>query len=322
MARGVAQRLLRDTIQRSRERCGNWRIEFRRVHLHVERRLRSRLPSQPLERRNEAQVVEHAGMHGVGERSHFLQRFRGELAQRRNPRVQRGGGAFPCSGAELEHHRRENLRRGVMQLARDAGALLVLRADHLRGKLTFARTILGEPVEQRVERRAHTRHVTVGEHTRWDTRRHVPRRETRRRGLEIGERTQRDEDEREIHDEARTERDAENRHDADRGVQPALDCHADECGDDDEQIGTRDLGEEGNTEYALHNGSRIKHSSPRPRPYRPCMNGMTKPASPRIRSLATPRPSSDPITFPVPEYPPIAHTPLRTSRTIGNSSFV
>ena len=177
-----------------------------------------------------------------------------------------------------------------MQLARDAGALLILRADHLRGELALARAVLRETIEQRVEGGANAHHVAVGEDARFDTRFHVPRGETRCGGLQSSERTQRGVHEGKIHDQAGTERHAEHRLDGAGYVQAARDGQTDQHGDGDEQIAARDLGEKRNAKDAVDEGS-----------HEHCRKGNSRASSPSVINRATPRPSNDPITFPVPE---------------------
>ena len=67
-----------------------------------------------------------------------------------------------------EHHleRAQRLRGRIVQLARDARALVVAGADDLRRELARARAVGGEMVEQIVERAADAREVAVGERRR------------------------------------------------------------------------------------------------------------------------------------------------------------
>ena len=130
-----------------------------------------------------------------------------------------------------------------MQLASDAGALLVLRADHLRGEPADAGAVGGQIVEQGVQRGADARHVAVGERARRDARLEVARRHARRRQLQVAQRAQGDVDEPQVDDEAHAERDAEDRDRVAGEHALALGHDDDEGGGDDEQVGADQLAE-------------------------------------------------------------------------------
>jgi hypothetical protein len=240
--RRIAERLLGHTIQ---HRSGQTRNRCPVVGecLDVEPFLLARLARQPGERGSEAQVIEHARMDRVREGPHLLERFGDHVANRRDALVQHGGLVLPRGDSQLEHDCGEHLRRRVVQLAGDAGALLVLRVDHLRGEPADAGAVGSQIVEQRVQRRPHARHVAVGEGARRDARLEVARRHPRRSQLEIAQRTEGDVDEPEVDDQAHGKGDAEDRNRVAGEHAMALGHDNYERGGDNEQVGPDQLAE-------------------------------------------------------------------------------
>jgi hypothetical protein len=131
----------------------------------------------------------------------FFQRLGRHVAQHRDALVERGRRALLRRDAELQHQRGEHLRRGVVQLAGDARPLLVLRADHLRGEPPHALAVLGEPVQQRVDRRP-TRAMSAVARMLGATAPRGPPPTPRPRVSEVGSGRSATYTERKIHDEA------------------------------------------------------------------------------------------------------------------------
>src|SRR2546423_6110382 len=109
------------------------------------------LATELLERGGEAQIVEHARMDRVREEpdllegglrllSHCIE----SLGQGRICTIARGG-------AQLKHQRSQLLRRGIVELSREARPLTIASVDHRCCQCAHARAIGNEAVEQEVE---------------------------------------------------------------------------------------------------------------------------------------------------------------------------
>ena len=139
-----------------------------------------------------------------------------------------------------------------MQLASDTRPLLVLRTDHLCGQPSRAIAILGEPIEQGIERLAGAQHVAVGEHARRHARLEVAGGHPRRCRLEVREWAQRNVDQREVDDEAGGERGAEHGGCAPWHDGPSLGRDARHRGEHDEDVGTGELAEQWDAQRPSH----------------------------------------------------------------------
>jgi hypothetical protein len=168
VALDVPERLLRDAVERGRglARQGAGVAVERRVDLELEARVLAGLAGEPLERRDEPQVVEHARVDRVGHRAQLLERIAGEPADRHEALGEGRVAAVARGGGQLVRQRGERLRRGVVQLARDAGALVVLGADGEGGERPHALAVVLERVEEEVHRAAEPRDLGVGHRRR------------------------------------------------------------------------------------------------------------------------------------------------------------
>ena len=139
VAHDVRQRLLHDAVNR--------RFDLGRQALLVHA-ANDQVNGQPvavavvghvtLERRRQPQVVEGAGPKLPRQTVHLLQRFAHDLAQVLGMLCDLGGVVL-FEGAQADEQRGQGLARAVMQLPRDAAALLLLRRDDAVDVLRAAR---------------------------------------------------------------------------------------------------------------------------------------------------------------------------------------
>jgi len=144
-----------------------------------------------------------------------------------------------------------------VQFARDVRSLPIARPHYLGGELSRTRAVGGEAVQEKIDRAAHLRDVAIGEKRRPHARVEVSACDVRRRTLERLQRTQREEHEGGVHDEAPRERQA---HDEEqlrvdrirrRGTTPH-EHRRGERGEHDQRVRTRDLRRERNAQQRAY----------------------------------------------------------------------
>ena len=265
VAHRVAQRLLRHAIQHRRRAAPESAAPSSANASHVERLLLARLPREPLQRRGEAEVVEHARMHRVRQRCAPPRARRppsraASRCARRARATSLSCAATPsCSITAVSICAVESCSSRATRARSSSCALITCAAS----RRTRARSF-GEPVEQRVERRADARHVAVGEQARRHARLEVARRHARRRELEIAQRTQRDVHEHEVHDEAQRRARCRGSRRRCPAARLPLGDDDDERGDDDEQVGAGELPEQRHAQRALGQPGQRRAPTARP----------------------------------------------------------
>ena len=126
----VRQRLLDDAVERGLDLGGKPLVAEARLEANVDARLLAERLREPLERGDEAEVVEHLRTKLDREPPHVLQRRDDELADARRPRS-RASSRLDASLERLqaEEDRGQRLAGLVVQLTREAAALELLRVD-------------------------------------------------------------------------------------------------------------------------------------------------------------------------------------------------
>ena len=150
MLRDVGQRLLQNAEQSQFRRVAQGGKGVRRLEVHLQVHPRAELERERAQRGHQAQVIEERRAQVVGQAADPHDPVVDQLQHAVEPGRVLGAGAL-AQQAELELHRREHLRRFVVQLEREAAALLLVLLDHAAGQPLQVRGARGQAAAQVVE---------------------------------------------------------------------------------------------------------------------------------------------------------------------------
>ena len=174
----ILNSLLRDTIENGHYRSRNRFITSRsccylyhgttRVRgIGVIREMVGRIPGEPLEGRDETEIVQDARVHGVREQQDLFEGVDRKQPRSRDTSLQDFARCVVgrlYADTELHHESRERLSHGVVQFARNDGPLPISGGYHLGRQSSCASAVSHQAVQQNIEHARDTRDMAIGEH--------------------------------------------------------------------------------------------------------------------------------------------------------------